>query len=641
MIKKIFSVLVVVLFATVAVAQTGLTCYDPIPVDESYQGTVDGPCTLWYTANTYDLPLTVHFSPKSNNSAISPEVMIDFTCVPGEYEDPKLHELINLVEDFDLTFPLEFMCDLVVRDGKNEWDLSVSNSYREQMAEFGITYNVAALVKVTFFEGGEISLKPDTIFKNCMEKAEQVSLDNAIQILQNDSDRVFVMPYTDWKEDSVQFVWNGEQNLRIWLATYQCDFVPEYTNGYVWTSYEVVPGVPYKLQANQIKDAIENNKSGGLFYAKMLSTTPGELLIEKVPLGAMQGGAQLLEYDKTVSLQANENTLFCFPASWGSTQILSNTQAGVKMYASNTADFTASDNDTKVLGVYAFQADAAGTSLSLSTKEIADLANQATDDYIYVRFQSVSAIQLTPKMWSASDCADNSYNIYPNTTISVKARSGNTVFRLNYEEFRGYDITIEWKGNSTLPTYIADTCAFTLSSKNSRLVLSPAPTISRNGTYLIPASEIENWASRVDGDGYLYVRFNPTNAGKVTFKSDKPAPVLSPCVLGSTELALNSTLKLNLASVHTIYRINYAEWQAAGATLAWEGTSPLHTFLAGTCTFPVAPHNRYVLDYEAVLPAGEKVMAADWLARMAQYVDEDGYLYIRFLTEFEGTLRVK
>ena len=57
MIKKFFSALVVVLFATSMMAQTGLTCEDPIPVDENYQGRVDGPCELWYTANTYDLPL--------------------------------------------------------------------------------------------------------------------------------------------------------------------------------------------------------------------------------------------------------------------------------------------------------------------------------------------------------------------------------------------------------------------------------------------------------------------------------------------------------------------------------------------------------------------------------------------------------
>ena len=41
MIKKIFSALCVVLFATSMMAQTGLTCNDPIPVDKSYTAHVN------------------------------------------------------------------------------------------------------------------------------------------------------------------------------------------------------------------------------------------------------------------------------------------------------------------------------------------------------------------------------------------------------------------------------------------------------------------------------------------------------------------------------------------------------------------------------------------------------------------------
>ena len=636
--KKFFSALFVVLFASTMMAQTGLTCDDPIPVNDSYRGKVDGPCTLWYTANTYDLPLTVHFSPNSNNSTMSPEVYIDFTCTPGVYEDPNLDELINLVEDFDLSFPLEFMCDLVTSNGKNEWDLSVNESYREQMAEFGITYNVKALVKVTFFEGGEISLKPDTLFKNCMEKADPVALDKTIQIIPNDSDRVFVMPYTDWQDDSIQFVWNGEGNLRIWLATYQCDFVPEVTNGYVWTSYELSSNVPYKLQAKQINDAIANNKSGGLFYAKMLSSTAGELVVEKVPMGPIQGNAKLLEYNQTISLQANETSLFCFPRTWGSTQFVANAKSLLQMYASNTADFTTSEAETKVLGVYTFGVGNEELELSLSSKEIGVLAEQATDDYIYVRFLCQSAVDITPKKWSASDCADKSLNIYPSTSISIAARSSNTVYRLNYEDYKGYGITIEWQGNSTLPTYIADTCAFTLSSKNARLVLSPAPTIKRNSVHEITAEEVAAWESRVDADGMLYVRFNPTNAGYVNFISSKPVKEDSPCVLASTLLEPSAALTINLDKAFDIYRIDYQAWLASGVKLVWTGVSPLHTFVAKDCEFAVAIYHKDVVNYTEVPAEGNVILSKDILATLGQYVDEDGYLYIRFLTELEGIL---
>ena len=39
--KQLFSTLLVVFFATSMMAQTGLTCNDPIPVDKSYTGHVE------------------------------------------------------------------------------------------------------------------------------------------------------------------------------------------------------------------------------------------------------------------------------------------------------------------------------------------------------------------------------------------------------------------------------------------------------------------------------------------------------------------------------------------------------------------------------------------------------------------------
>ena len=197
MIKKIFSALVVVLFATSMMAQTGLTCNDPIPVDSNYVGRVNGPCTLWYTAWTFDLPLTVHFIPDNENSTWGPEVEVDLTCTPGIYNDPKLDSLVNMVADFDVSFPIELLCDMVKPNGKVEWDLSISNNYREQMAEFGITYNVQAFVKVTFFEAGEVRLKPDTAFNSCMENLQYVKLGDTLDVVANDVNTAYVFPYTD------------------------------------------------------------------------------------------------------------------------------------------------------------------------------------------------------------------------------------------------------------------------------------------------------------------------------------------------------------------------------------------------------------------------------------------------------------
>jgi hypothetical protein len=110
-------------------------------------------------------------------------------------------------------------------------------------------------------------------------------------------------------------------------------------------------------------------------------------------------------------------------------------------------------------------------------------------------------------------------------------------------------------------------------------------------------------------------------------------------VLGSIELKAGDQLTLNLDSAFTIYRIKYAEFAAQDRTLTWTGAEPLHTFVAETCTFAVAPYNKYVHVYVPVRE--EEVLTAAKLAELAEFVDEDGYLYIRFLTEKEGVLTVK
>mgnify|MGYP006330835267 FL=1 len=155
---------------------------------------------------------------------------------------------------------------------------------------------------------------------------------------------------------------------------------------------------------------------------------------------------------------------------------------------------------------------------------------------------------------------------------------------------------------------------------------------------------MQPWASRVDEDGFVYVRFNPNNQGRVTFTSDKPAeedPIIpsSPCVASSIELKSGDQLTLNLDSAFTIYRIEYAAWKEQGMSLSWTGATDLHTFVAETCTFAVAPYNKYVHVYVPVRE--EEVLTAAKLAELAEFVDEDGYLYIRFLTEKEGVLTVK
>ena len=740
MIKKLFSALCVVFFATSMMAQTGLTCEDPIPVDSTYRARVEGPCVMWYQAGTYDLPLNVHFVPDNPESDWGPEVQVDFTCIPGVYADSKIDSLINLVGAFDVEFPLEILCDRAGTDEHVEWDLFVNSSYRDQLAEFGVTYNVQAFVRVEFFEAGLIRLQPDTIFSSCMDSADPIALDQEISILPNDSDRVFIMPYTDWQNDSIQFVWNGDAPATIWLATGACDFLPSVISGYVCANYYLQPGVPYRVHNKDITNLIKENSGGGVFYAKILSSAEGTLLTEKIPMSAIQGDAILLEHGKTVELPASAaDLLFCFPKTWGATMFEATTNKMVTMYIGHSADFEASASDANVVASVPFGMDNGTRTLYLSSTELATYKSGLTEDYVYVRFVSEEAMSITPNMWAASVCADASTLIVPNTEYSLKARSGNTIFRMRYADFEGYPLGIYWRGSSSLPVYISDTCHYVLSGSNEHVL--KYVSIRSGNTSNIDVETLSSWEARAE-DGYFYVRFNPSNAGRVKFISERPAAPdsiyttisetlcygesyewngqsystageykqsfiatngadsivtlkltilpevaptteeatieagesytwngkeyteageytitlqdkngcdyqatlvlkvnkpLSPCLQSSIKLNVGDKVVINLDSAFTVYAIDYAAWMAQPVTLVWTGAEALHTFVAETCVFALAPYNKYVHAYVPVPAQGDSALDMEALA---PYVDEDGYLYVRFLTEFEGVLTI-
>lgn len=644
MIKKFFSALLVVLFATSVMAQSGLTCDDPIPVNKNFTGTIAEPGEYWFTAWSYDLPLIVHFSPESDSSKLSPEVYVDFTCVPGVYDDPKLDSVINGYTDFGIELPVEFLCDEVVRNGKVEWDLSINENYRENLTSCGITTNVQAFVKVRFSEPGRISLQPDTAYQSCMENSEFVNLGDTFDIVADDTERVFVLPYSEWKKDSIQFTWIGDQPATVWVSDGSCDFTPAATSVYVKAQYNLVEGTPYKLQPSQIESAVKNWLGGGVFFAKVITKGTGKLVVEKVPLGQVQGDAILLEYGKPVSLQANDDRVFCFPKGWKSTEFNAATNFVMNMYVSNTVDFKASSDDANVIATYAFGKNGNKRQLQLSTKDISTLATSASDDYLYVRFQCNTATTLTPAPWNCSSCAAKSILITSGNQFTVPAKSSSTLYRLCYEDWKGYNFSIKWTGMSTLPTYFASVCDFMLTSADENVL--QVNTVARRGTATITVAKSDLWASHVGEEGFVYVRFNPANQGKVTFTTTKPAEedpeiITNECVEGSIKLNVGDQITLNLDSAFTVYCFNYAKWAVQNVTFQWAGEEALHTFVAETCQFAVAPYNKYVLNYVAIPAQGKLVLDAATLAAFADKVDDAGYLYIRFLTEKEGTLTIK
>ena len=637
--KKLFFALFVVLFATSVVAQTGLTCNYPIPVNESYNAHVEvdpkvGYKELWYTAWSYDLPIHVYFSPDSMNSTWGPEVEIDFSCTTGDYSfDHKLDSVINILKAMNVTLPVSFLCDKVVRDGKVEWDLSIDERYRDQLTEFGLTHNVQAFVRVTYCESGSISLTPDTLFQSCINHGHYALLGDTIDIAANDSNKMIVLPYSEWKNDSIRFVWTGEKPARIWVAEEECRFTPVEASVYVRAKYDIDKDTPKKLYTADMQSAIDNWIGKGIFYAKVLSEGEGQLVIERIPLGAIQGDAILLEHGKSVKLQANDERVFCFPRTWQSTEFLANTQYLLDMYVSNTPTFEF--GDANVLTKYAFSKNGNNRQLQLSAADISTLVASVTDDYVYVRFKCNSAVTLTPSLWEVSPCIANTILVTSDQPFSVE--SSDIIYRLVYDDWKNYNLTVKRSG-AKATIRIGSYCDF-LTANDYKLRVS----IPKNGEITINSSDVDSWESDVE-DGFLY--FTIGAKGNMIITSSKPAeedPVIltNECVESSIKLNVGDELVLNLDSAFTVYCINYAELVNKNVTFRWSGEESLHTFIAETCQFAVAPYNKYVVNYIAIPASGELVLDAETLAKFADKVDDAGYLYVRFLTEKQGTITVQ
>jgi hypothetical protein len=638
--KKLSFTLVSFIWAVTMVAQMGLTCENPIPVDKNYKGRVEAGDELWYTAWTYDLPLHVYFSPDIDNSTQSPELMVDFTCDPGVYTDHKLDSVLKLVEIFGIAMPVEFRCDKVVRDGKVEWDLSIDERYRDQLTEYGLTNNVQAFVRAYFPDGGEISLTPDQSFQNCMENGHYVHLGDTIDIAANDTSTMLVMPFSEWKNDSIRFVWIGEKSACVWVAEEECQFTPTDASVYIKAKYDLDKNTVKKLYTADMQSSIDNWIGKGIFYGKVLSDAPGKLVVERIPLGEIQGGAILLKHGQSVKLAANDERVFCFPKGWNATELVANTEFLMAMHVSATPDFQ--PGDANVLTVYPFSKDGNRRLLQLTTGDFTHWGASVTDDYLYVRFVCNSATTMTPNVWNISTCVDQSILISSGKQFS-NSLLDKAIYRIAYTDWASAGMTISWSQRGSLPIHLSSFCDFKITDPQKVDILS----VPARGTLKITQDKVDSWSSSIDENGFLYIRFNSTRKGDITFTSSKPAevdpeiPVIptDPCVINSIEIKAGDQLTLNLDSAFTIYRIEYAAWKDKGISLSWTGTTDLHTFVAETCTFAVAPYNKYVHVYVPV--QGEHTLDAAAMADLAEYVDENGYLYVRFLTEKEGVLTVK
>ena len=539
-VKKIRIILVLLLLLVAGSyvslqARQGDSCGDPIPLTPDFRQTIMQAGSYWYVANTFDLPMAITFRP-GIQTAEAPSVELDFSCTPGEYDDPILCNLFcsnrpaYVALPYKQTIPKSYDGDQVI------YRVAFGEFYRDMLLSQGLTYNVPVYIHATFHCGGTLEMEPDA-FNSCMDGAKFMQLGDTVHVAANDKERHVIVPYIQWKYDSIRYVWNGTAPC-VFAVANTCDFDPmDATDGHIIDGGPSSPDNPipsggqFKVSSELLKEYVSNQKKypneAGMYFAKFYSEGTGVMTIERIPAPAPSCGATLMRLGESTTIERNDiNTVYAIPTSWTeSMQFTSPTSHILKMYVGAKCDFTLEE----AVAVYQYDRIANGHQLDMMEADMKALweKKQANENYLYIRFECSDKTTVRPALWSPSDCEEKTTRWQKGQKILINAKSRD-VYSLYYPDWKGGDLSLSWDNTQSKCTfYIADTC---LVPNSDTPPVFYTGTIDKRGTTTIPQATVDSWESNADPDGYLYIRFYSQAKDNITITSTAPEEEDNPCM---------------------------------------------------------------------------------------------------------------
>ena len=513
----------------------GSSCTNAIPMGKDYEEQVQNGQSIWYSAWTFDLPLTVTFTPQHGASDPAPEVEMDFTCIPGYYADTILCSLFCKTSGssgIDMGLPHKpNLSSRTLGDGTFVYYLTLGKRYRDWLLQAGISYNVEVYVKVTYNSNGTISLKPDSLFTNCVDEAKFMHYGDTVHYGANDTLRHIIVPYLQWQEDTIYYKWTGTAPCEVVVAN-TCDFLGyNHENSDIIEREPINPGDSAKVTAIDLYKWVHDKEfpnEAGMYFAKVYSSAPGILQVIKAPHAALDQDAILLRYDKSYPVDANSQDIYAIPRSWNvDLQFTATTDHMFSVVFSKTANFGATDT----LGTYQLKKSESGRWIGITSTDMTNMWGKMPGDknYIYVRFVCSEATVVTPERWFVSDCFKKTQNnlVTPDKPFTIK-RTSSDIYRFAYSQWKGGDMTINFAINSNCEIYLADTCAMSRTNSTAPYWLRYKSIVKSSQPVVIPKEEIASWADRIDEEGHFYALFyttaNNTNR-RLTITTDAPEDI--------------------------------------------------------------------------------------------------------------------
>lgn len=519
----------------------GSSCANAIPVSGGMQLPIVRAGDVWFTAHTFDLPLTLVFTPSNQSTTQQPQAFFDFSCTPGEYDDPILNKYFNIHSSSYIPMPYQYPMERQVDDqGVLHFVLTVPVQFRDLLAKTGLTYNIQAYVRVYFPESGQSEISLDDQYSTCMSGGQIMKLGDKMDIAPNDSDSYAILPFGTFRMDSINYVWTGTTTATIYLMK-DCSDLTQHMSE-VMETWTMQPGEQKRLSMMEVRQKGNFYEAcgteGDLVYMHVISTSAGEIQVNRTEMAPPDNNAILLRYGEPVD--ADSTKLYFFPKTWENGVCFETSSRFITTaYFSANGHYTVQTPSDQLLSVAKFDSVANGHELNLSQKEIYNLTSKVSGNYVYVRFRSKDRhAQITPWEWNrenGSDCATISTETLPlGTRITLPWKDdrnnyiGTRVYRVRWSYIKDYDFKVISKlTRAGLTFYIATDCGTGYTKTNAKVLYHEQQTNNKTST-ITAAKFAAIDVSKIPEDDYVYVCVKVTttvNSGYFTISSTHPAEV--------------------------------------------------------------------------------------------------------------------
>lgn len=568
--KQFLLTVLAVVFSMAAMAQKdGSFCDKTIYVDSTLVQRVEANTTLWFTANTEDLPLTVYFFP-DEPMEYGPEVYIDFTCTPGVYEDENIKAIIDLAASAELYFPFGAVAGEVEIDGETVYMMSYDRDLLELFLALGIDYSIPVYVSFRSSVAGTMQMSNIKTMTLCTDLHQRVEMRDTLYLLAN-KDNLFYFPVNEWKNKKMSFTWTGTAPIQAYLEP-DCEFDIT-TSDYSYDFATQIDGFYTQLVGENGIDNYIRDAEDGNMYVTFITSEDGQIYVtDYVDHGSVSINTCIKNLKSTaiefpaadVAMEAsipaksyriesdklkNKDVRLTWKAAENKLAVA---------YFANFCGFELKASDPDVVDTihFAYNEELQAMVADIPMERMNRIVNRNTDGWLFMQIYRQEAGTFAWDTYEniQPDCDTKSFLLQPNDSVEMPADYYNTSYKLVAKDWIGYRHTFTWKSTHQAYIFIADSCSFPLAPYNVHvgkyMVVNPNDSVSMS----VDDIEMLN-KDFTDEYGNLYLRLRSTAPGELVVRQYTNTGLFDNVIINGRDVKLviiNQSLYIQISDATSV-----------------------------------------------------------------------------------------